>query len=195
MEQRNWILKKTAYWEYPIGKDQPISPDNHPVTQVSFNDAIAYCNWAGKRLPTESEWEHAARNGADSRTQYSWGENIMEGNVHKANIWQGTFPVENTNEDGYLYTSPVGEFNVSPLGLKDISGNVWEWCNEWYTSYDPNNPSLVQTAEPERVMRGGSFMCDPNYCHGYRVSGRSGSTPETGLFHVGFRCVKDIVRI
>lgn len=192
MEGQNWYLKKTAYWEYPQGKDHAISPDDHPVTQVSYNDAVAYCDWAGKRLPTEAEWEHAARNGNNSRAQYSWGEEIEENGKYKANFWQGVFPAYNTNADGFPFTSPVGAFPTTRLGLKDISGNVWEWCQTWYKSYDPNDPDKVITAEPERVMRGGSFMCDPNYCHGYRVSGRSGSTPETGLFHVGFRCVKDI---
>ncbi|MDX2247557.1 MAG: formylglycine-generating enzyme family protein [Bacteroidia bacterium] len=192
MENQTWFLKKTAYWEYPQGKDQEKAPDNHPVTQVSYNDALAYCDWAGKRLPTEAEWEHAARNGSNSRAQYSWGEDIEEKGRYKANFWQGVFPAYNTVADGFPFTSPVGSFPATPLGLLDLSGNVWEWCQTWYTSYDPNDPSKVVTAEPERVMRGGSFMCDPNYCHGYRVSGRSGSTPETGLFHVGFRCVKDI---
>lgn len=193
-EVKNWTLRKTAYWEYPLGRSEPLATDDHPVTQVSWNDAVAYCNWAGKRLPTETEWEHAARNGRDSREQYSWGENILatSDNSYKANIWQGSFPALNTAEDGYLYTSPVGLFNETEIGLKDMSGNVWEWCQDWYKSYDPADPARVQTAEPERVMRGGSFMCDPSYCHGYRVSGRSGTTPETGLFHVGFRCVKDV---
>lgn len=194
LKLQNWTLRKSAFWEYPLGRTEAPAEDDHPVTQVSWNDAVAYANWAGKRLPTEAEWEHAARNGRDSREQYSWGENILDpsDNHYKSNIWQGTFPAQNTGEDGYLYTSPVGLFNETELGLKDMSGNVWEWCQDWYKSYDPSNPAIVQTAEPERVMRGGSFMCDPSYCHGYRVSGRSGTTPETGLFHVGFRCVKDI---
>ena len=193
LQQQTWILKESAYWEYPRGKDNEPAPADHPVTQVSFNDAIAYCNWANKRLPTEAEWEHAARNGANSRTQYSWGEEIQNNDgTYKANVWQGVFPAYNTGEDGFMYTSPVGYFNETKNGLKDMSGNVWEWCLDWYQSYDPNQPERVQTAEPERVMRGGSFMCHPGYCHGYRVSGRSGTTPETGLFHVGFRTVKDI---
>lgn len=192
LQQQTWYLQKGAYWEYPRGKEAGKSPDDHPVTQVSYNDAEAYANWAGKRLPTEAEWEHAARNGTNSRSQYSWGDDIQINGKYKSNFWQGVFPAYNTVEDGYQFTSPVGAFNVTALGLKDISGNVWEWCSDWYRSYDPNEPDRVITAEPEKVMRGGSFMCDPNYCHGYRVSGRSGSTPETGLFHVGFRCVKDI---
>jgi sulfatase modifying factor 1 len=197
LEQREWYLKKTAYWAYPLGTDQPPAEDTHPVTQVSWHDATAYCQWAGKRLPTEAEWEHAARNGRNSRSMYSWGQEVRDNGGkgrYKANIWQGIFPAQNTGEDGYLFTSPVGLFNQNELGLQDMSGNVWEWCMDWYRSYDPGNPDLapLQTQEPEKVMRGGSFMCDPSYCWGYRVSGRSGSSPETGLFHTGFRCVQDI---
>ncbi|MEO0470985.1 MAG: formylglycine-generating enzyme family protein [Bacteroidota bacterium] len=188
-----WVLRETAHWAYPLGTDQAKAEDNHPVTQISWNDAQAYAKWAGKRLPTEAEWEHAARNGRNQRDLYGWGNEIQKAKIYRANIWQGTFPAVNTGEDGYLYTSPVGQFdNQNALGLIDMSGNVWEWCQDWYQSYDSNEPERVQTAEPERVMRGGSFMCDPSYCWGYRVSGRSGSTPETGLFHVGFRCVKDL---
>jgi sulfatase modifying factor 1 len=193
LQLRQWELRPGAYWAYPQGPSQPAAPDDHPVTQVSWQDAQAYCEWAGLRLPTEREWEHAARSGHNQRDRYPWGESITdEQGRYQANIWQGTFPAINTGEDGYLYTSPVGTFGANRLGLTDLSGNVWEWCQDWYQSYDPNRPGLVQTAEPERVMRGGSFLCDPSYCHGYRVSGRSGSTPETGLFHVGFRPVKSI---
>lgn len=193
LEARQWYLQVGAYWEYPRGRSAGPAPDDHPVTQVSWNDVQAYCKWAGNRLPTEAEWEHAARNGRNSRSRYYWGQQIRDtrGN-YLANVWQGTFPAYNSEADGYLFTSPVGEFGANELGLTDMSGNVWEWCADWYVSYDPNQPARIQTPEPERAMRGGSFMCDPSYCHGYRVSGRSGSTPETGLFHVGFRTVRDL---
>lgn len=192
MQAQNWMLEKGAYWEYPRGPKGGKSPDSHPVTQVSYNDVLAYCEWAGKRLPTEAEWEHAARNGSNTRTKYSWGEEIVERGVYKANYWQGHFPLENTGEDGFMFTSPVGTFGESPIGLKDLSGNVWEWCSDWYLPYGNDQENYTPDDKSEKVMRGGSFMCDPNYCWGYRVSGRSGTTPETGLFHVGFRCVKDI---
>lgn len=192
MEERVWVLTKGAHWEYPLGDDQPKAADDHPVTQVSFADAQAYCEWAGKRLPTEAEWEHAARNGTNSRTQYSWGTEIKKNDKIKANYWQGVFPAVNTVEDGYLYTSPVGEFNTTDLGLQDMSGNVWEWCQDWYLPYGSDQLAFSPNEQSEKVMRGGSFMCHPSYCHGYRVSGRSGTTPETGLFHLGFRPIQDI---
>ncbi|MEL6650873.1 MAG: formylglycine-generating enzyme family protein [Bacteroidota bacterium] len=190
-----WTLRDGAYWEYPLGPEEAPAPDNHPATHISWNDAQAYAKWAGKRLPTETEFEHAARNGKNTRSKYGWGEQIKKSGAFYANIWQGNFPYQNTIEDGYLYTSPVGQFNENLLGLQDLSGNVWEWCQDWYQTYGSESELMFDNAEmrePEKVMRGGSFMCDPSYCHGYRVSGRSGSTPESGLFHVGFRCVKEI---
>ena len=191
---QQWILKEGANWQYPMGKDFPPAPDNHPVTQVSWNDAIAYAKWAGKRLPCEIEWEHAARNAHNSRTIYPWGDEIEEKGQYKANIWQGTFPVKNLNQDGYLYTSPVGKFGKTPLGLTDMSGNVWEWQYNWKFNYEAlfRGNSTEGDLSNEKAQRGGSFLCEPTWCHGYRVSGRSSSTPETSLFHVGFRCVKDI---
>lgn len=191
--QQAWHLVTGANWQYPRGPKDGPAPDDHPVTQVSFNDALAYCKWAKKRLPTEAEWEHAARNGENSRKIYSWGDEIKSNGVFKANFWQGSFPYVNEQKDGYLYTSPVGSFGETPLGLTDMAGNVWEWCDDWYKMYGPNGEYIESTpGQRERVMRGGSFMCEPGFCHGYRVSGRSGTTPESALFHLGFRCVRDI---
>ncbi|WP_341226160.1 formylglycine-generating enzyme family protein [uncultured Arcticibacterium sp.] len=190
---KNWILKDGANWEYPLGKDFPKAEDNHPVTQVSWNDATAYAKWAGKRLPHEIEWEHAARNGKNTRDIYAWGNEIAENDKYLANVWQGTFPNFNENTDAFTETSPVGAFGESPIGLTDLSGNVWEWCSNYVFDYR----SLIMEDVPsdfkgEKAERGGSFLCEPSWCHGYRVSGRSSSSPETSLFHVGFRCVKDI---
>lgn len=198
---KQWILKKGANWEYPMGKDFPRAKDDHPVTQVSWNDAMAYCKWAGKRLPNEIEWEHAARNAKNSRDIYSWGNDIKDANGgYKANVWQGTFPTVYYNEDGYPQTSPVGKFGTTPLGLTDMSGNVWEWCSNTKFNYEalfrsvtyPSDTITETSGTSEKAERGGSFLCEPSWCHGYRVAGRSNSSPETSLFHVGFRCVKDV---
>jgi formylglycine-generating enzyme len=191
--EKNWILKDGANWEYPMGEDFPKAADNHPVTQVSWNDATAYANWAGKRLPHEIEWEHAARNGNNSRDIYNWGNEIAINGKYLANVWQGTFPNFNNNVDGYTETSPVGFFGESPIGLTDLSGNVWEWCSNYHFDYRSLVMDDVSSSfKGEKAERGGSFLCEPSWCHGYRVSGRSSSSPETSLFHFGFRCVKDI---
>ena len=190
---KNWILKDGANWEYPLGKDFPKAADDHPVTQVSWNDATAYAKWAGKRLPHEIEWEHAARNASNSRSIYPWGNELNDSKGYKANVWNGIFPEFNKLEDGYPETSPVGKFGETPLGLTDMSGNVWEWCSNFIYDYrELVVEDFSGSSKPEKAQRGGSFLCEPTWCHGYRVSGRSSSSPETSLFHVGFRCVKDI---
>jgi sulfatase modifying factor 1 len=193
---KNWILKDGANWEYPMGKDFPKAKDDHPVTQVSWNDANAYASWAGKRLPHEIEWEHAARNGKNTRDRYAWGNEIAINGKYLANVWQGTFPNYNENIDQFTETSPVGYFGESPIGLTDLSGNVWEWCSNYHFDYR----SLIMDDVPskfkgEKAERGGSFLCEPSWCHGYRVAGRSSSSSETSLFHVGFRCVKDLGKL
>ncbi len=190
---KNWILKDGANWEYPLGRDFPKAGEDHPVTQVSWRDATAYAKWAGKRLPHEIEWEHAARNGSNSRSIYPWGEELNPGGKYNANVWNGIFPEFNKVEDGFAETSPVGQFGETPIGLTDMSGNVWEWCSNYL--YDYRALALDDFkggAKTEKAQRGGSFLCEPTWCHGYRVSGRSSSSPETSLFHVGFRCVKDL---
>ena len=191
-ESYQWMLLPGATWHHPQGPDGPAAEDDHPVTQVSWNDAVAYARWAGRRLPTEFEWEHAARGATSAPHQYAWGNVLYADGQARANTWEGVFPFNNSGEDGYLYTSPVGAFGKTPLGLTDMGGNVWEWTDSWYRSYADREKDFVPNEQSERVQRGGSFLCNPGYCHGYRVSARSHTTPESSLFHVGFRTVKDI---
>ena len=191
LQSQGWELVPGAYWEFPLGPDQPQAHDAHPVTQVSWNDAVAYARWAGKRLPTEVEWEFAARNGKNTAHQYSWGNTLAPGGVFKANVWEGNFPVHNTQADGHALTSPVGSFGITECGLSDMGGNVWEWCSDTYHPYEGSNAPF-QLVETNKVIRGGSFLCDESFCHGYRVSARTFCSAETGLYHQGFRCAKDV---
>ena len=195
--QNAWILKDGCTWEYPQGKDYPPAADNLPVTQVSWNDAQAYAKWAGKRLPHELEFEHAARNARNDQTLYSFGDNLKTPDSKwRVNIWQGTFPYKNYVEDGFKFASPVGIFGKTPLGLTDMTGNVWQWCHNGKFSYaqvieNLKNGNALTEFDSEKAQRGGSYLCEDTWCHGYRVSGRSFTSPETSLLHVGFRCVKD----
>jgi sulfatase modifying factor 1 len=186
-----WRLVDGADWRTPQGPGLPLAPDDHPVTQVSWHDAVTFCAAEGKRLPTELEWEHAARGARDGRSRYAWGDALNEGGRTRANTWEGTFPVRNTAADGYAFTSPVGAFGATDLGLTDMGGNVWEWTDSWFRPYPDRDAPFTPTAASVRVQRGGSFLCNPGWCHGYRVSARGHATPETSLFHVGFRCAQD----
>ena len=198
-----WVPIFGANWKHPDGEKSNLDgKGSHPVVHVCYDDVLAYCKWIGKRLPTEAEWEYAARAGAQSR--FVWGNEFNPAGKWMANTWQGKFPKVNSNEDGYLGTAPARSFPPNQFGLFDMSGNVWEMCADWYlpdyykmspkanppgpdTSYDPDEPGVMK-----RVMRGGSWMCADNYCRGYRPSARMKSAVDTGLPNTGFRCVKDI---
>lgn len=191
LKKAEWAVVDDVSWEYPNGLNKEPAQDNHPVRHVSWNDANAYLKWSGKRLPTEIEWEHAAKNGINSKNIYAWGDSLIKSDQYLANTWNGTFPTKNIPADGYLQTSPVGEFNTTELGLTDMGGNVWEWTDDWYRPYNDRDKPFKPISMSEKVLRGGSFMCHISYCHGYRVSARSHTTPDNALFHVGFRGVKD----
>jgi formylglycine-generating enzyme len=203
---RWWYWTPGANWRHPEGVDSDIQGmDDHPVVHVSWDDAVAYAKWAGKRLPTEAEWEFAARGGLSGKP-YVWGdERPGADGKWQANLWQGEFPYKNTADDGFVRTAPVGSFAANGFGLRDMAGNVWEWCADWYDRelyhrrigqgviVDPIGPD--QTIDPlrpfvsQRVQRGGSFLCNDSYCSRYRPSARHGCSPDTGMSHVGFRCV------
>ena len=203
-----WRYVPGAYWRHPFGPDSSVEGhENEPVVHIAFPDAQAYANWAGKRLPTEAEWEFAARGGQAGQV-YPWGDQFRPEGRWMTNTWQGRFPAENTAADGFAGLAPVRQFPPNDYGLYDMSGNVWEWCADWYrpdvyqrqqrgelstynptgpdTSFDPQEPGI-----PKRVQRGGSFLCTDQYCSRYIVGTRGKGDVSSGCNHIGFRCVKD----
>jgi formylglycine-generating enzyme required for sulfatase activity len=190
-----WFALKDAYWFQPEGAGSSIQDRmEHPVTHISWNDAAAFCKWAEKRLPTEAEWEYAARGGLTQK-KFPWGDELNPNGEHYCNIWQGVFPTKNTEKDGYLGTAPAKSYPANGFGLYNMSGNVWEWCADWFSSEinlkDINNPKGPICGE-NKVVRGGSYLCHKSYCNRYRVAARSSNTIDTSAGNLGFRCVKDI---
>jgi len=191
-----WVKVDKADWRHPLGPGSSIEGQgDYPVVQVSWNDAVAYSKWARKRLPTEAEWEFAARGGR-SDAIYPWGNELELDGRMMANTWNGIFPISDSGADGYASLSPVGSYPSNGYGLYDVAGNVWEWCEDWfqgdYYRQSPRENPRGPSRGLEKVIRGGSWLCAPNYCHGYRVSHRNHSGIDTGLNHVGFRCAQAI---
>ena len=192
-KKSTWVLLPNATWDYPQGPLAEKANDNHPVTMLSYSDANEYLSWVDKRLPTEVEWEHAARGISLRDNPYSWGQELKENDsTYMANTWNGVFPIMNTIDDGYLTTSPVGTFGTNQFDLSDMGGNVWEWTSDWYRSYEDYNQPYIINPASQKVLRGGSFLCHTSYCHGYRVSARSYTPIDNSMFHIGFRGVKSI---
>lgn len=188
-----WCAIPGAVWNHPEGVHSDIADRmDHPVVHVSWNDAMAYCQWSGMHLPTEAEWEYAARGGLIQK-KYPWGNELTPEGKHQCNIWQGNFPDYNSLADGYLGTAPANSFAPNGYGLYNLSGNVWEWCNDWFSAQhdakdikNPKGPEKGQT----KVMRGGSFLCHHSYCNRYRVAARTSNTADSSASNIGFRCVK-----
>jgi formylglycine-generating enzyme required for sulfatase activity len=192
-----WRQVFGAFWRTPEGPQSSIDGRlNHPVVHVSWRDAATYCAWAGARLPTEAEWEFAARGGLEQK-RFPWGDEREPGGEHRMNVWQGTFPSENTLDDGYLGTCPVDEFGANGFGLHNTSGNVWEWCADWFDAlFHRDGKRQTNPKGPLRgaakVTRGGSYLCHESYCNRYRVGGRSSNTLDSSTGNTGFRCARDV---
>jgi formylglycine-generating enzyme required for sulfatase activity len=189
-----WLAVQNACWFRPEGPGTSIEDRlDHPVVHVSWNDARAYAEWAGKRLPTEAEWEYAARGGL-TQERFPWGSELRPEGEYRCNIWQGEFPEENTGADGYTGTAPVDAFAPNGYGLYNVAGNVWEWCFDWFgATHDKastTNPTGPENGT-ERVIRGGSHLCHDSYCNRYRVAARTSNSPDSTTGHMGFRCAMD----
>lgn len=191
-----WKGVRGANWAHPTGPSSSITDRlGHPAVHISWSDAVAYCQWADKRLPTEAEWERAARGGLEQR-KFPWGDGLTPDGEHRCNIWQGTFPTNNSVEDGYYGTAPVDEFPPNGFGVYNASGNVWEYCQDWFDSSYPDRAAQKNPTGPvegsAKVIRGGSFLCHRSYCNRYRVAARTSTAIDDTSCHKGFRCVRDV---
>lgn len=188
-----WCAIPGAKWSQPEGADSNIDGRmDHPVVHVSWNDALAFCKWSGKRLPTEAEWEFAARGGL-IQNKFPWGNELTPNGQHRCNIWQGKFPAYNSLEDGYLGTAPAKSYHPNAFGLYNMAGNVWEWCSDWFSRDFHITASSINPRGPvdgtAKVIRGGSFLCHESYCNRYRVAARTSNTIDSSTSNMGFRCV------
>lgn len=194
-----WLAVEGATWRSPEGPGSDVNQrPQHPVTQVSWRDAYAFAKWSGKRLPTEAEWENAARGGLH-QAKYAWGDDLTPKGRHRCNIWQGQFPRRNSAEDGFIGTAPVKSFAPNAFGLYEVAGNVWEWCADWWSTEWHIQNSMATRNDPKgppegesKVMRGGSYLCHESYCNRYRVAARTSNTPDSSTGNLGFRCAADI---
>jgi formylglycine-generating enzyme required for sulfatase activity len=190
-----WRQVEGADWQHPEGPQSRLATrEQHPVVHVSWRDADAYCTWSGTRLPTEAEWEYAARGGLIQK-RYSWGDELTPGGAHRCNVWQGKFPSTNTCDDGHYGTAPVDAFEPNGFGLFNLSGNAWEWCGDWFSPRYYGRSPASDPPGPEdgthRVIRGGSYLCHESYCFRYRVAARSANTPDSTTGNTGFRVARD----
>ena len=189
-----WTAVDGAFWSKPEGPGSSLRGRlHHPVVHVSWNDANAYCRWARKRLPTEAEWEYAARGGFAGK-RLPWGDEMTPGGRHRCNVWQGTFPDINTLDDGYLGTAPARSFPPNAYGLYNMAGNVWEWCADWFSANrdvgDARENPTGPTTGDHKVLKGGSYLCHDSYCNRYRVAARYANTPDSATGNAGFRCAQ-----
>ncbi|HJM27751.1 MAG: formylglycine-generating enzyme family protein [Acidimicrobiales bacterium] len=191
-----WRQVFQASWQTPEGPHSTVNERlEHPVVHISWNDATAYAKWVGGRLPTEAEWEFAARGGLDGSI-FPWGDELEPNNQHRMNVWQGSFPDNNLVADGWYGTAPVGTYPLNAYGIGEMTGNVWEWCQDWFAAdhgENENNPSGPESGEL-KVIKGGSYLCHESYCNRYRVAARSSTTPNSAMGHLGFRTVRDLVQ-